>query len=53
MTLTEFKKQQDKALKDFNRLVKSDPERARAVAFHRLHSAGIITKDGKLAKRYS
>lgn len=52
MTLDEFKKQQNKSLKAFERLMKTDPEQARKKAHDDLYGAKIIDKRGNLMKQY-
>lgn len=52
MTLDEFKKKQKKDLREFKKLRKTDPEKAREIAYQDLLAAGIITKSGAIAKPY-
>lgn len=53
MTLDEFKKQQKRALKDFQaKVARGDKTQAASEARERLQSARILDKNGKLVSRY-
>lgn len=52
MSIHDYKKTQNSALREFKQLRKSDPGKAREEALRNLHASGIVTKGGSIAKRY-